>query len=127
MPPFHGERLQTYAQQICHITQQITSQWQVGQVFVARTVMQTISLEIILQIVFGLSEGERYEQLKPLLTDWVNMMDSPLRSSLLFFKFLQQDWGPWTPWGKMNRRRQQVHRLLQAEIAERNLCTLYGG
>jgi unspecific monooxygenase len=66
MPPFHGERLQTYAQQICHITQQITSQWQVGQVFVARTVMQTISLEIILQIVFGLSEGERYEQLKPL-------------------------------------------------------------
>jgi cytochrome P450 len=26
MPPFHGERLQTYAQQICSITQEIASQ-----------------------------------------------------------------------------------------------------
>jgi len=69
MPPFHGERLQTYAEQICLITEQVASQWQVGQPFVARTTMQKISLEVILQVVFGLSEGERYQQLKPLLTD----------------------------------------------------------
>lgn len=119
MPPFHGERLQTYAQQICQITEQAASQWQVGQTFVARTVMQQISLEIILQIVFGLSEGERYQQLKPLLTNWINMTDSPLRSSMLFLKALQRDWGSWTPWGRMKQRQRQVHDLLQAEIEER--------
>lgn len=119
MPPFHGERLQTYAKQICLITEQLASQWQVGQPFVARTAMQKISLEVILQIVFGLSEGERYQQLKPLLTDWINMTDSPLRSSMLFLRFLQQDWGACTPWGRMKQRQRQVHDLLQAEIEER--------
>ncbi|HEY9629444.1 MAG TPA: cytochrome P450 [Coleofasciculaceae cyanobacterium] len=119
MPPFHGERLQTYAEQICQITEQVASQWQVGQSFVARTAMQKISLEVILQIVFGLSEGERYEQLKPLLTSWINLLDSPLRSSMLFMKVLQQDWGKWTPWGQMKQQQRQVHQLLQAEIEER--------
>jgi unspecific monooxygenase len=119
MPPFHGERLQTYAKQICRITEQIVSQLQVGQPFIVRATMQKISLEVILQVVFGLSEGERYQQLKPLLTQWLDMTDSPLRSSILFLRFLQQDWGAWTPWGQMKRRQHQVHNLLQAEIEER--------
>lgn len=119
MPPFHGERLQTYAQQICHLAEQVASQWQVGQSFVMRSAMQKISLEVILQIVFGLSKGERYQQLSRLLTDWLNMLDSPLRSSLLFFKFLQQDWGEWSPWGRVKGRQRQIHSLLQAEIEER--------
>lgn len=119
MPPFHGERLQTYAKQICLITEQVASQWQVGQPFVARTTMQKISLEVILQVVFGLSKGERYQQLKPLLSEWLEMTNSPFRSSILFLRFLQQDWGPWTPWGQMKRRQRQVHGLLQAEIEER--------
>ncbi|AFY30606.1 cytochrome P450 [Calothrix sp. PCC 7507] len=120
MPPFHGERLQTYAQQICLITNQITSQWQIGQPFIARSTMQKVSLEVILQIVFGLSAGERYQQLKRLLTAWLDMTDSPLRSSMLFFQFLQKDWGSWTPWGQMKQRQGQIHRLLQAEIAEKS-------
>ena len=119
MPPFHGEKLQTYAKQICLITEQVASQWQVDEPFIARSTMQKISLEVILQIVFGLTEGKRYQQLKPLLTDWLNMTDSPLRSSILFLKFLQHDWGKWTPWGQMKRRQDQVHDLLQAEIEER--------
>jgi unspecific monooxygenase len=119
MPPFHGERLQAYAKQICLITEQIASQWQIGQTFIARSAMQKVSLEVILQIVFGLSEGERYQQLKPLLTAWLDMTDSPLRSSMLFFQFLQKDWGNWTPWGRMKQRQRQVHDLLQAEITEK--------
>jgi cytochrome P450 family 110 len=67
MPPFHGERLQTYAHQIGLIAEQVASQWQVDQPFVARSAMQKISLEVILQVVFGLREGERYQQLKPCL------------------------------------------------------------
>jgi cytochrome P450 family 110 len=119
MPPFHGEKLQTYAKQICLITEQVASHWQVGQPFVARTAMQKISLEVILQIVFGLSEGARYQQLKPLLADWLDMTDSPLRSSMLFLRFLQKDWGTWTPWGRMKQRQRHIHDLLQAEIEER--------
>ena len=119
MPSFHGEKIQVYAQQIIDITENISSKWQIGESFIVRSTMQKVSLEVILQVVFGLSEGSRYQQLKPLLTDWLDMTDSPLRSSILFFKFLQKDWGSWTPWGKMRRRQRQVRDLLQAEITEK--------
>lgn len=119
MPLFHGQKIPTYAKQICLIAEQVASQWQIGQPFIARSAMQKISLEVILQIVFGLREGDRYQQLKFLLTDWINTIDSPLRSSILFLQFLQQDWGTWTPWGRMKKRQRLVHDLLQAEIEER--------
>lgn len=119
MPSFHGERLQTYANQICLIANQVANQWQVNQPFIMRSAMQQVSLEVILQIVFGLSEGERYQQLKPLLTAWLDMTDSPLRSSMLFLPFLQQTWGGWTPWAQMKHRQRQIHDLLQAEIGQR--------
>lgn len=119
MPPFHGERLHTYAEQICQVSAEIFSQLPLHQPFVVRTVMQRISLEVILQVVFGMREGDRYQQLKPLLTEWLNMTDSPLSSSVLFYKFLQQDWGEWSPWGRMERRKHRVHQLLQDEILER--------
>ena len=119
MPPFHGEKVKSYAQLICQITHRVASQWEVNQPFVARSVMQDITLEVILHAVFGLSKGERYQQIKPLLADMLDMTGAPLRSSMLFFKFLQQDLGPWSPWGKFLRRKQRIYELLQAEIDER--------
>ncbi len=47
------------------------------------------------------------------------MLDSPLRASVLFLRFLQQDWGAWTPWGRIKRQQRHIHDLLQAEIEER--------
>jgi unspecific monooxygenase len=119
MPPFHGERMHSYSQIICESAQQVASQWTIGKPFEVRAAMQDITLEVILQAVFGLREGMRYQQLKLLLGAMLNMTDSPLRSSLLFFKFLQQDLGAWSPWGRMMRRKQQIYELLQAEINER--------
>ena len=119
MPPFHGERMRTYGQLICEITQQVTDQWTNGTLFIARAVMQEITLQVILQVLFGLREGSRYQQLKPLLASLLDMTGSPLRSSMLFFESLQQDWGYWSPWGRMLQRKQVVDELLYAEITER--------
>ncbi|MGI0490656.1 cytochrome P450 [Alkalinema pantanalense CENA528] len=119
MPSFHGERLQTYSQQIEDIITNITQQWQPGKPFGMLTAMRQMSLEVIVQVVFGLREGDRYEQLKPLLRAWLHVLDSPLRASLIFFKFLQQDFGAWSPWGRIQKRQRQLHDLLQAEIDER--------
>ncbi|OUC14276.1 MAG: cytochrome P450 [Alkalinema sp. CACIAM 70d] len=119
MPSFHGERLQTYCQQIEDIITNITQQWQPGKPFGMLTAMRQMSLEVIVQVVFGLREGDRYEQLKPLLRAWLHVLDSPLRASLIFFKFLQQDFGTWSPWGRIQERQRKLHELLQAEIDER--------
>jgi cytochrome P450 len=119
MPPFHGERMWNYGQLILKITQQVSSQWEPNQPFVARNAMQEISLIVILKAVFGMYEGERFEQLKSLLTSLLSVTNSPLSSSLLFFPVLQQDLGNWSPWGRFLRHQQQIDQLLFAEIAER--------
>lgn len=119
MPPFHGAKVKSYGDTICQITEEICAQWQPQQTVLAGEAMPEITLEVILQTVFGLREGDRYEQLKTLLINLLDLTGSPLSSSLLFLKWLQKDWGSWSPWGRVVRQRQQVYDLLQAEIEER--------
>ena len=119
MPSFHGEKVKSYGETICQITQEVGSQWQPQQPFLASKAMQDITLEVILQVVFGLREGSRYQQIKPLLASILDMTGSPLRSTFLFLPWLQQDLGRWSPWGKVVYQRKEIYNLLQAEIDER--------
>ncbi|MCA1993296.1 MAG: cytochrome P450 [Coleofasciculus sp. S288] len=119
MPPFHGERMLSNGQLICELTDKVMQPLLPGQVFTARTLMQEISLEVILNVVFGLHEGERFYQLKESIVAMTNGFKSPLTSGALFFQAIQKDLGAWSPWGSFLRQQQQIHRLLVAEIQER--------
>lgn len=119
MPPFHGERMKAYGELICALTREVTNKWIPEKPFIARNAARDISIEVILQAVFGLSEGERYDELRQMLAQMLEAMNSPWKSSLLFFKKLQMDLGPWSPWGKFVRRRQEIDKLLYAEISDR--------
>jgi len=119
MPPFHGDCLRTYADLICEITHQISADWQPGQSIIARTPMQALTLNVILQVVFGLREGDRLTELKRYMSTMLDAISSPLSSSFLFFPGLQQDWGAWSPWGRFLRLRERVRELLYAEIRDR--------
>lgn len=119
MPPFHGERMRAYSQLICDITQQVTSQWTIGESFLVRPFMQEITLRVILQAVFGLHSGPRYQQLQQLISSLLESITSPLSSSLFFFRSLRQDWGPLSPWGRFLRQKQKVDQLIYDEIRER--------
>ncbi len=118
-PPFHGERMRTYGQLICDITEKVISDWTIGKSFIARPTMQEISLRVILRAVFGVDEGQRFEELRRLLGEMLDTFDSPVRSSLVFLKALQKDLGPWSPWGRFLRKREQIDKLIYAEIQER--------
>ncbi|HEY9638357.1 MAG TPA: cytochrome P450 [Coleofasciculaceae cyanobacterium] len=119
MPPFHGERMRAYGQLICDITQEVMSQLTPGKIFSARSAMQEISLEIILNAVFGIHKGERFQTIKRLMSSQTEIFKSPLAASFLFFPSLQKDLGPWSPWGHFSRLRKQIDELLYAEIQER--------
>jgi unspecific monooxygenase len=119
MPAFHGDRMRSYGELICRTTEQVMDCIPVGQHFLARTATQQISLQVIMEAVFGLSEGERYQQLKQLLASISDLFGSPLTAALLFFPWLQKDLGAWSPWGKFIRQRQQIDTLIYAEISER--------
>jgi len=119
MPPFHGDRLQTYGELICEITEQVISEWAPGSTRLMHNVMPEITLQIILRVVFGLDPGPRYCKLKELLGTLLDDVTTPLYSSLFFFPALQRDLGPWSPWGYFRRRRQEIDNLIYAEIQER--------
>jgi cytochrome P450 len=68
--------------------------------------------------VFGLEEGQRYEQLRQTMSRMLDGFGSPLGAMFLFYPFLQKEWR-WSPWGKFLQRRQQVDALLYAEIRDR--------
>ena len=119
MPPFHGEKVKSYAQTICEITDRVIARWQEEQTFVAQKAMQNITLETILHVIFGLSEGERYQQIKPPLIELLDSTGSPIKASVIFLPFLQKDLGAWSPWGKVELCKSKIYNLLQAEIDER--------
>lgn len=119
MPSFHSDRMRDYGQLMVDITQQMTSKLAINQTFSARDLMQEISLAVILKAVFGVYEGERYERLKGFLTAMLEVAKSPLSSAHLFFPILQQDLGTWSPWGRFIHQRQQLDKLIFAEIEER--------
>ena len=119
MPSFHGDKVRLYADLMQKITQETIAKWQVGETINVREQMQSISLSIILQTVFGLYRGDRYDKIREKLIDVLSLVESPMSSALLFFPALQLDLGGWSPWGKFVRGREILDRLLYAEIAER--------
>src|SRR4028118_1046896 len=119
IPPFHGERMRTYGKLICDITEQVISQWKIGEPFKVRSVTQEISLRVILSAVFGLDKGQRFDQLQQLLSSLLDVIGSPLTSSFLFFPSLQKDLGAWSPWGRFLRQKQQVDQLIFDDIQQR--------
>jgi cytochrome P450 len=117
MPTFHGDRMKSYGEQICQITKQATANW--FDTISIQRVMPDITLQIILQIVFGLHPGTRYQQLRKLLTSLLEDITKPWYSSLFFFPPLQRDFGALSPWGNYLKRRQEIDELIYAEINER--------
>ncbi|MGD1805559.1 cytochrome P450 [Dapis sp. BLCC M126] len=119
MPPFHGDRMRNYGELICNITKEAASNLTVSQTFIARKLMQEITMQVILQAVFGLYDSPRLSQIRSMLADFLELTASPLRASLLFFPWLQKDLGPWSPWGKYQRQQEKLNELLYTEIATR--------
>ena len=119
MPSFHGERLKAYGELTCRITKAAMDKLPLNQPFLARDVMQDISLRVIMEAVFGITQGERYQQLTILLKQLTEIFRSPFTSAFLFFPALQKDWGNWSPWGRFLRQRQAIDDLIYAEISDR--------
>ncbi|MEM7552797.1 MAG: cytochrome P450 [Cyanobacteria bacterium P01_A01_bin.84] len=122
-PPFHGERMRAYGETIHKIVEEVIDEWEVGKPFIIRESMQEIALRAILQVVFGLDRGERFEKLRKLLNSVLESINSPLLSAALFFRVLQKELNGLSPWGHMKRQLQQVDELIYALIAERKTET----
>ena len=117
LPPFHGERMQVYGQTICDLTRNIIDRLKPNQTFIARQVSQEVSLQVILEAVYGLQDSNRSQELKQRITKLANIFESTLASALLFFPWLQKDLGAWSPWGNFMRQQQAIDEAIYQELA----------
>ena len=111
LPPFHGEAIERYADLIAQITNREIDGWQPGHTIRTRSVAQTITMEVIIRAVFGITDPQRMDQFRRLLPRL-----SAINPLVLF---VQKDLGPRSPWGRFVRDRDCVDQLLYDEIARR--------
>lgn len=119
VPPFHGEKIRNYAQIVSKVTQEVISQWQIGQPFCVLGATRAITLRVIMQAVFGLYDTERAKELEKLLGELLETTSSPIRTGINSFPLLRLVFGNLTPAKKIVTYHQQIDNLLYAEIQER--------
>jgi cytochrome P450 len=115
MPPFHGARMRAYGEQIVRLTEQRTAAWRPGQRVSMLDTLQHVSLDVILQAVFGVTAPERMASLSRLLLEITNGI-SPL---IALVPSLRREFGGVGPYASFMRRRERLHEQLDALIAER--------
>ncbi len=111
LPPFHGEAIERFTNLIEEITDREIDGWRAGQTIRTRTVAQTVTLEVIIRAVFGITDPGRIEEFKRLLPG--------LSSANPALLLVQKDLGRWSPWGRFLARRDRVDRMLYDEIERR--------
>ena len=115
LPPFHGERMRSYGPVLEEIVDAEIDSWPLGEELAIHPRMQSITLEAILRVVFGVAEGPRLERLRVVLTNVLEETASPF-SQLI--GLATRRFGGRGPWGKFEAQLNAVDELLYAEIAE---------
>ena len=83
LPPFHGQRMQAYGELMREIAEREIDTWPSGQPLTLWPRMQAITLEIILQAVFGLEQGPRLDALRARLRDVLTASTDPVTMLLI--------------------------------------------
>ena len=113
MPAFNGHALREYQALVTEVAQAEVARWRPGQEFRALDRMNALTLEVILRVVFGVTDERRLAQLRPRVNKTVNVSPAILLG-WAYPKLL--GWGPW----KATADNQlELDRLMYAEIRER--------
>lgn len=123
LPPFRGDRMRAYEPIMRDAAERELSAWPVGRAFPVHPSMQSITLDVILQAVFGVSDAGRRARLHQLLGDLLAATTSmSLQVQVLF--------GRMAPLEALQVQAREIDSLLLEEIAARrsspgeDICSL---
>ncbi|WP_216204843.1 cytochrome P450 [Amycolatopsis aidingensis] len=116
MPAFHGAALRGYRELVGELAEAEVRRWPTGRPVGTHHSMRTLTLEVILRVVFGVHAGARLDELRTRLARLLEI--GPLDMLGWYNPGLRRI-GPWRRFAENQRR---VDELLYAEIAERRLA-----
>jgi cytochrome P450 len=113
MAAFRGDTTRGWDERIEQIAADHLARAPIGRPFAAHQMLNDIGLDVIMRIVFGVTDEARMERMRPLLNAMVRV------GPLIFLGWLYpklQRFGPWRGFARLQRRADE---LIYAEIAER--------
>jgi cytochrome P450 len=119
MPPFHGAHLKAYGSLIQDIALRRAVAWRPGQAFRMQAFTQALSLEVIIQAVFGVRNEARVQQFARLIPAYFQAFTS----WLVYCPPLRRPFGGLGPWSRFTRVAARFEQLLREEIAARRADT----
>jgi cytochrome P450 len=113
MPAFNGAALRSYEDLVTEVARTEIGRWEAGAPFRALERMNALTLEVILRVVFGVTDPSRLAALRPRVNETVDISPAVLLG-----------WG-WPrlqrfgPWKRTVDNQRELDRLMYAEISER--------
>ncbi len=113
VPPFHGKRMVGYEAIVEEEVLREIASWPEGREFETLEPMMRVTLNAILRTVFG-AQGSAFDELRELFPPMI-----PLASRMAVMPAaFRRDFGPWSPWGRVQRYRRRYNEIIAALIAE---------
>ncbi|MFI9401532.1 cytochrome P450 [Nocardia sp. NPDC052316] len=116
MPAFNGSALRAYRDLVADIAVAEIDRWTPGSTLVTLDRMNALTLEVIVQVVFGVTDAHTRAELGPRLKQIVNL------NPLVFLGFKANLLSRVGPWKRFADNLRAVDALLYAEIAARRLA-----
>jgi len=113
MPAFNGHALRDYQSLVTEVARHEVSSWTPGTDFRSLDRMNALTLDVILRVVFGVTDERRLAELRPRVNRTVNVSPAVLLG-----------WGwprlqRFDPWKATVRNQHELDQLMYAEIRER--------
>lgn len=115
MPPFHGERMQAYGRAMLELTDRAIDGMPRDEPFALHSVMQDITLHVIVRTVFGLEDGPKFREMCERLK---RILELGAWAPLLL-PFMQVDLGNWSPYGRFRAAVRAGDELFYADLRAR--------
>ncbi|WP_254185334.1 cytochrome P450 [Nocardioides panacis] len=113
MPAFNGQALRGYESVVATLAKEEVDRWVPGVPFRSLDRMNALTLEVILRVVFGVTDESRLARLRPLVNRTVDVSPAVLLG--WGYPFLQR----FGPWRATVQNQRDLDEVMYAEIAER--------
>ena len=113
MPAFNGAALRSYEGLVSVLAKSEVDSWRPGETLVGLDRMNALTLEIIMQVVFGVTDEQRLGRLRPVVNKTVNI------GALTLLSWAYPKLQRYGPWRSYMANQERFDELLYAEIATR--------
>lgn len=111
----HGDTMSSYSDVMVAATERDMKTWPVGRPFALHPRLQAITLDVIVEVIFGADGEQARGELVEVLRPWLRQGNS----LLLLWEPLRREVGGHSPWARFLARRERIDRVLNGHIAGR--------